>query len=223
MPRSKAPPGESKQGLIMALVFFVLLSVLLAVATYYGFADQQTLQDQKKQAEVKYKSMEGDRNAQKLQKAVYRLAIGIGNQEDDEVVTGTKAQLKEPYDDAVKSLKELQWGDNQNKPVKSYVEQITTLTNDVKTQSAAVAKANADAQKAIDELTGQLKSSSDREGCAAGGPGQGERDREQGDRQEVRGLRNADQNQPAVGGREPPSSRRDAQDGKEEQDRLSPA
>src|SRR5690348_15954200 len=53
MPANKG--GESKQGLIITLVGFVLLSIILGVATYYGYAGQgayiKAATDAKKDAE----------------------------------------------------------------------------------------------------------------------------------------------------------------------------
>src|ERR1700732_3503286 len=41
MPANKG--AESKQGLVISLVIFVLLSVILGVTTYFGFADKDAL------------------------------------------------------------------------------------------------------------------------------------------------------------------------------------
>jgi hypothetical protein len=35
--------GESKQGLIITLVFFILATIGLGVATYFGFAEQEKM------------------------------------------------------------------------------------------------------------------------------------------------------------------------------------
>jgi hypothetical protein len=45
---AKGGAGDSKQGLIITLVFFVLLAIGLGVGTYYGFAGQKDLEDKAK-------------------------------------------------------------------------------------------------------------------------------------------------------------------------------
>src|SRR5438445_8143413 len=54
MPANKG--GDSKQGLIITMVGFILLSIILGVTTYYGYAGQaefqKTAADAKKDAEL---------------------------------------------------------------------------------------------------------------------------------------------------------------------------
>ena len=54
-----SPKGESKQGLVVTLVFFVLATIGLGVSTYFGFSEQEDLRkkaedsDNKQKAEAK--------------------------------------------------------------------------------------------------------------------------------------------------------------------------
>jgi hypothetical protein len=59
--------GESKQGLVVFLVFFILATLGLGVTTYYGFADQDRLQKEAKDAKAKEKTANDERNYYKAQ------------------------------------------------------------------------------------------------------------------------------------------------------------
>jgi len=59
---AKKSEGDSKQGLIIALVCFVLLSIALGVTAYYGYQDNAGSLAKAKEAEGKAKSMETNRN-----------------------------------------------------------------------------------------------------------------------------------------------------------------
>ena len=57
----KSSNGDSKQGLIIALVCFVLLSIVLGVTAYYGYQDNATSLSKAKQAEADAGSAKKDR------------------------------------------------------------------------------------------------------------------------------------------------------------------
>ncbi|HEV3446797.1 MAG TPA: hypothetical protein VG099_19310, partial [Gemmataceae bacterium] len=59
---AKKSEGDSKQGLIIALVCFVLLSIALGVTAYYGYQDNAASLAKAKEAEGKAKSMETNRS-----------------------------------------------------------------------------------------------------------------------------------------------------------------
>ena len=52
--------GESKQGLVVVLVFFILATIGLGVATYYGFAEQEGLNAKVKEEAKKTKTIGED-------------------------------------------------------------------------------------------------------------------------------------------------------------------
>jgi hypothetical protein len=68
--------GDSKQGLVIALVCFVLLSLILGVVAYYGYADQATLQTAKSDAEKKEKTANSERDYYKFVATYCKSAIG---------------------------------------------------------------------------------------------------------------------------------------------------
>src|SRR5438309_3051647 len=73
---AKKGGGDSKNGLIIALVIFVILTIGLGVATYYGFSGQADLQAQAKDAADKEKTARDNRDWYKYQAAVYRDYMG---------------------------------------------------------------------------------------------------------------------------------------------------
>lgn len=54
--RSSSPKGESKQGLVVTLVFFILATIGLGVSTYFGFSEQETLRADKEKSDINLKN-----------------------------------------------------------------------------------------------------------------------------------------------------------------------
>ena len=57
-----AKAKESNQALVIVLVFFILTTIGLGVATYYGFAEQEKLRGDKKTAEDNKKKADTERD-----------------------------------------------------------------------------------------------------------------------------------------------------------------
>ena len=74
-PRSK-DKGESKQGLIITLVFFILATIGLGVATYFGFSEQEKLVQVAKKAEAEKKVFTEERDWYKFQSMILYSYIG---------------------------------------------------------------------------------------------------------------------------------------------------
>jgi hypothetical protein len=81
MPPKKAP-SESKTGLVVTLVFFILATLGLGVATYYGFAEQEQLGKAKKDAEKNEKLFKDERDYYKAQANLFRHTMGHPIQPD---------------------------------------------------------------------------------------------------------------------------------------------
>lgn len=62
-----AKGGESKQGLIVTLIFFILATLTLGVFTYLGYDGQQQFIDARKKAEADLKKITDNRDAWKFQ------------------------------------------------------------------------------------------------------------------------------------------------------------
>lgn len=68
--------GESNQGIVVSLVFFILLSLALGVTTYMGYSGQDGYETKVKDAAAKEAAAKADRDWQKAQAMAYRAAMG---------------------------------------------------------------------------------------------------------------------------------------------------
>lgn len=75
---AKRPPPqlESKQGLVVTLVFFILATIGAGLAAYYGFADKDKLRADVKKATDEKKAAEDDAKWLRFQVALYRAYLG---------------------------------------------------------------------------------------------------------------------------------------------------
>src|SRR5258708_3590745 len=62
--------GESKRGLVIAMVFMVLIMIGEGLGAYYGFSEQKKLTEAAKAAEDKVKVADEDRNWNRFQLAI---------------------------------------------------------------------------------------------------------------------------------------------------------
>jgi len=77
--------GESKQGLVVTLVFFVIFTIGLGVATYFGFAGQDELVKKEAEAKKELASMKDNREFYRAQALTYRTYMGYPPAEAGEV------------------------------------------------------------------------------------------------------------------------------------------
>ena len=91
MPAAKA--GESKQALVVTLVFFILLSIVLSVLWYMGYSEADKLAKEKTTAENAEKSAKSERDLQRNVALLYRGYMGVP--------PADKMELKVAYDDYV--------------------------------------------------------------------------------------------------------------------------
>jgi len=76
---AQKPPNarETSTGLIITLVFFILLSIGLGVATYYGFAEQEKLKGDAKTAAGKEKKANDERDFYRFEAHLMRAYMGV--------------------------------------------------------------------------------------------------------------------------------------------------
>jgi hypothetical protein len=157
---------ESKQGLIIALVAFVLLTIILGVTTYMGFADQSELKGKADKEVQDRKTKERNRDWNQFQALQYRAYMGHPlSQEDQETLQSLRGQyeagtLNKDESDPTKKL----IGDLTN-----YLDQLTRYDKDKK-QSLASYKLQ------LDDLTKKLL---DKEGVLQKAIDDHKKDREQ--------------------------------------------
>lgn len=161
-PRTRAQ-GESKQGLIITLVFFILATICLGVAAYFGFSEQSAYE--KKAAEAK-KGEETFKAERDYYKAAYMMARGYMGMTEGMEGAETLGTLKEQLDrgslgknskdnaDVQKWLKTLEgsYGWNGNQPQKTLDNTIKTLTTQNQNLTNQMSKADAERKTAKADL-----------------------------------------------------------------------
>ncbi|MCS6851881.1 MAG: hypothetical protein NZ700_12020 [Gemmataceae bacterium] len=139
MPRART--SEAK-GVTIALVIFVLLSVLFGVMAYFGYAEQADLLARVTKVETDNKTMTTDRDRQRFLLAFYKLLAGHGEidkdnilNDDSKIVSTRKTQFKKELDteiDKVKQkLKDMAWNDAEDRPMLTHLDRIAKLEADV--------------------------------------------------------------------------------------------
>ena len=94
MPPQSRNKGESKQGLVITLVFFILMTLGLGVSTYFGFAEQEKLTKAADQAKKDGDVFKNERDWYKAQAMLYRGYMGQAESLDGKDQIGTlKTQI----------------------------------------------------------------------------------------------------------------------------------
>jgi hypothetical protein len=159
--------GDSKQGLIITLVLFVLLSVILGVTTYLGFSGQTALEAKTKEAEKLKSDYDQDGDWYKFQAYTFRTYLGqpLSAKEKDsyDVLRGkfdqsaTGMNTRDPEKETVTKLiketldKSYRWDPAAKKVAETTADQITALKKALETSG-----------KTSDELKTALKAEQDK-------------------------------------------------------------
>ncbi len=174
MPPRTKHQGESKQGLIITMVFFILATIGLGVSTYYGFAEQESLVKKAAEEKKTADAMKKERDWYKFQSMMFASYLGQGQTLDGVELLGTqkgqfdRGEMRGQKDEEgiTKILKALEakykW--NGNQPVET-AESITNkqrgdYDNLAKQQEQVTKerdKAKKDAQTREDELLAARK------------------------------------------------------------------
>jgi hypothetical protein len=104
--RDRLPNGESKQGLVIALVFFVLTTIIAGVLAYYGYAEQEALAAKAKKAGDELKTAKDELSKEQTARAVLKISMGIADEADRKTFEGNKDQQvgKDAIDTTFKAM-----------------------------------------------------------------------------------------------------------------------
>ncbi|MFN4258031.1 MAG: hypothetical protein ACK4RK_01955 [Gemmataceae bacterium] len=135
----RQPQGDSKVGLIVSLVTFVLLSIVLSVIAYYGYTEQDTLRrsldEVRKQAELR----SNERDKEVLQKLILRGPLGLAKDTDIQDLAGLKNRFAEDYLRTVQEINNdkagVTWNADEDKVSATYPERIAKLENDLQNET----------------------------------------------------------------------------------------
>jgi hypothetical protein len=163
MPPRSQSQGDSKQGLIIALVISILFVISLGVTTYFGYSEQDKLDKAAKEAKRNEDTFKAERDYYKAQAMLYRSYMGMAEGMDGADTLGTlKGQLdsgslgKSSKDsaDVTKTLKALEakYGWNGNQPKETLEDTINTLRTQYENLANKNKKTEADLTKAKLEL-----------------------------------------------------------------------
>lgn len=138
MPANKS--GDSKQGLIIALVVACVLVLVFGITTYLGYADKDKLEKEAADAKKGEKSAQADRDYYKARAILSAAYIGgpMAKDELEDLATvrgkfeggQVSGANREVFAKSVSNLdKELGWNPTQMKPQVSLREKLDTLTS----------------------------------------------------------------------------------------------
>lgn len=161
-----AKSGESKQGLIITLVFFIILSIGLGVGTYIGFNEQGALEDKAKEAATKQKGAELARDWNRFQNVLYKAYAGLPMTADDtEALQTLRTQWpsklgkgeknEEEVGKLIKSLDEdpnLGWDATKGVPKANYKGLVQRLTDELAAERDRNSKAEQNSKAALKKI-----------------------------------------------------------------------
>src|SRR5262249_11994782 len=148
-----AKGGDSKQGLIITIVILVVFLLGLAVATYYGFADQGRLEAEKAKLKQEADSNKKDRDTEKFLQLAYKAWLGVTDKSDLENLGGLIGSYRENPEfktvgDKLKATSP--WNEQLNRPTPTLTDQVATLTTALDNARAERDKAKKTTDEALD-------------------------------------------------------------------------
>jgi hypothetical protein len=175
-PRTPAAASESKQGLVITLVFFILATIGLGVATYFGFAEQEAKEQAVKKAKTDADVFKAERDWYRFQALLYRSYMGqnqnidaaeLGNMKS-QFDGGTLGKTAKDREDVVKVVAAvsdpkksgLAWDPKTNQPVTNYEKLLAKAKEDYEAldlRLKGLEKEKLTAEERAKRAEGQLK------------------------------------------------------------------
>ncbi|MBL8799074.1 MAG: hypothetical protein JNM56_34630 [Planctomycetia bacterium] len=164
--------NESKQGLTVALVLFVLLSVVLGLMAYFGYAEQKTLEIKARNESERAKQLLIERDRARLLLAVNQSFIGsAANKREEkqvsEVIIGLR-NSKDKYEDMthaqayeaelkrVTDKKAAKWDPVSERPDQTVLERIAELEKSAKNENMLAKQQQDQLRKAEQDFQNQI-------------------------------------------------------------------
>lgn len=167
-----AAKDDSKQGLIITLVIFVLISITLAVTTYYGFAGQSALEAKATDAAKKEAAKGKQKDWEQFQRLMFQSYIGAEMTADEKATfqtlrtqfdagqLGKEEASKPAFDKILKRLNDdLGWDEGKKQPKETLFARVELLDTYAKNHQGRADKAEELHAKHKKDLEDQLKSS----------------------------------------------------------------
>jgi hypothetical protein len=165
MPAKKG--GDSKQGLIIALVCFVILALVFGVTTYLGYSGQADSEKNASEAQKKESAAKNDRDWYKFQAVQYRSYLGYPpeNQGDATALENLRPKFSsmtgEGKDEVAKLVEGLDkyldgYDSAKNRTATNFKEKTTRLEADLKNTQTKLDDAENRIKKMKDSFDGQI-------------------------------------------------------------------
>jgi hypothetical protein len=155
--------GDTKQGLTIALVLFVLLSIILGLMAWFGYSEQDAIRTENKKLETEAKTLRLERDKERLLRTIVVIAsghegpkaekealsdlAGLKNKKD---VIDNKALSKHFEDELTKlTAKGVKWDPFSDRPTDTFAGRLA----DLQKQLDAQIKLNKDAKQNLDAET----------------------------------------------------------------------
>ncbi|VTS03742.1 hypothetical protein [Tuwongella immobilis] len=193
---AKKQSGETKIGMLLTLIFFILATIISGTLAYFGYSEQETLIAKEKKANEEKLAKNSLLEKERVRKILLRIAMGIENKSDQDDFAGMVSQhpdaVQEEYQNILAGLKTLsdskdfEWrligNEPAPRPTKSMVDLVSSFKEEAEKQkksatdttaekSALVAKldtATSEMAKAKQGYETQVKSLSDQINKAKG-------------------------------------------------------
>src|SRR5262249_27182613 len=160
MPAAKG--GDSKQALVVTLVFFILLSIILGIVTYMGYDGWNASDKEKAKEAAAAKSAKDDAETQRAIALLYRSYLGQPVQDQKELpVVYERASKSKDNDGNVAVLakleQELGWDKAKGLPTNDKTRQVAALEKQKKDAFEQLAQT----KEELDKRMGELKKARD--------------------------------------------------------------
>src|SRR5262245_8834291 len=155
-----AATGESKQALVVTLVFFILLSIILGVLTYMGYSDADKYQKEKTTAESAEKTAKSERDSSRNVALLYRTYLGLPPADKRELTVAYDEYTKlvgkgdtHANEKALQQLeKDLGWDKGKGLPVVDMLKKVADLEKQKKDVADQLAQKEAELATRMAEL-----------------------------------------------------------------------
>jgi hypothetical protein len=170
---------DTKTPLIVALVVFVVLTIGLGIATYFGFSEQQKLIDAEKAAKKDAAAKAESRNWHKFQNVLLKSYIGhrLDKADQEHLISQWKAyeenrlgtekdDNRADFDTLAKQLNQpglLGWDNTKKQPAKTFLELVKEKDQAIADLSKQLAQAKQESQRAQTDLANAKKSAEETE------------------------------------------------------------
>src|SRR5262245_1432920 len=94
MAKSKGS-GDNKQGLVIALVFFVLTTIIAGVLAYFGYAEPEQFNAKAKKAAEGEKAARAELEKEQLKRSTLKIFMGVADDDDRKTFEGLKETQKD--------------------------------------------------------------------------------------------------------------------------------